>query len=205
MCRTNRNVVSNSILLAGLLLLSAAAWSKDHYFGAAGGEWGKLKTRATPDRAAVFVDGQFVGHADQFNGPGQELFLHPGEHEIRFSLTYYNDFSTRVNIQPNQTTVIRQNLDASTEQRPRPPFGTIKFRCTTLCKAAVLVNGRFLAHADEMNGPRQRMELERGTYKIELLQAGYQPFETTVTVEPNQTTWIEVNLVPDGSNIYTQR
>jgi hypothetical protein len=49
------------------------------------------------------------------------------------------------------------------------------------------------------------MELERGTYKIELLQAGYQPFETTVTVEPNQTTWIEVNLVPDGSNIYTQR
>ena len=42
------------------------------------------------------------------------------------------------------------------------------------------MNGRFIGHADEMNGPMKRMVLEPGTYKIELLQAGYQPVEDAV-------------------------
>ena len=31
---------------------------------------GELKIAATPERAAVFVDAQFAGHADEFNGHG---------------------------------------------------------------------------------------------------------------------------------------
>ena len=35
---------------------------------------GELKIAATPERAAVFVDAQFAGHADEFNGHGNVRF-----------------------------------------------------------------------------------------------------------------------------------
>ena len=199
-----RHILSSILLVTLVLLAPPLIQGKDHYFGT-GGEWGKLKTKVKPANAAVYVDGQYVGHADQFNGPWQELFLNPGEHEITFTVVYFQDYSTRVSIQANQTAVIERQLEPSGEQLPEPPLGIVKFRCDPMCKGAVLVNGRFIGHADEMNGPMQRMVIEPGTYKIELLQAGYQPVETTVTVEANQTSVVEAKIVSDGSGIYTQK
>ena len=38
----------------------------------------ELKIAATPSRAAVFVDGQYAGHADEFDGVGKAMLLTPG-------------------------------------------------------------------------------------------------------------------------------
>ncbi len=71
-----------------------------------------VKISGKPERAAVFVDKQFVGHIDQFNGPGQGMTLTPGKHEITVSLPGYQTFETEVTLQPRQKLKLKTNLMA---------------------------------------------------------------------------------------------
>ncbi len=70
----------------------------------------ELKIDADPARAAVFVDKQFVGHVDEFNGPGQALLLTPGEHQIRVALPGYAPFETTVQLRDHQKLKIETKL-----------------------------------------------------------------------------------------------
>lgn len=69
-----------------------------------------VKISGKPERAAVFVDKQFVGHIDQFNGPGQGMLLTPGKHEIKVSLPGYQAFETEVTLLPRQKLKLKTNL-----------------------------------------------------------------------------------------------
>src|SRR5712692_12024467 len=46
----------------------------------------EIKLSVTPDRAAVFVDEQFVGHAGEFGGVAKSLLIAPGHRKITISL-----------------------------------------------------------------------------------------------------------------------
>ena len=153
----------------------------------ASGQTGKLKTEIKPSEAAVWIDGKFVGHADRFNGPGQTLSLPAGDHDIRISLVYYQDYETKVTIEPNRTTVIKQQLGPSDEKRPGPPYAEGKLRCKPDVNAAVIVNGRFIGHCDQMNGPAQALLLWVGHHEIEVRLSGYKAFKTSVDVTESMT------------------
>jgi len=71
---------------------------------------GELKISATPDRAAVFVDEQFAGHVNEFNGAGKALLLTPGQHRVRIALPGYLPFQTVVDLQPYQKLKIETEL-----------------------------------------------------------------------------------------------
>ena len=71
---------------------------------------GELKISATPERAAVFVDAQFAGHADEFNGHGKAMLLTPGEHRVRIALPGYLPFETTVDLRPYQKLRIQTEL-----------------------------------------------------------------------------------------------
>lgn len=71
---------------------------------------GELKIAATPERAAVFVDQQFAGHADEFNGHGKAMLLTPGEHHVRVALPGYLPFETTVALRPYQKLKIQTEL-----------------------------------------------------------------------------------------------
>jgi hypothetical protein len=70
----------------------------------------ELKISATPARAAVFVDDQFTGHVDEFDGPGQAMLLTPGQHRIRIALPGYLPFDHIVDLRPNQKLKIQTAL-----------------------------------------------------------------------------------------------
>lgn len=70
----------------------------------------ELKIEATPDRAAVFVDEQFLGHVDEFGGVGKALLLIPGQHKIRIALPGYQPFETTVNLRDHQKMKIETQL-----------------------------------------------------------------------------------------------
>lgn len=70
----------------------------------------EVKISGQPERAAVFVDKQFVGHIDQFNGHGQGMLLTPGKHEIKVSLPGYQAFETEVTLLPRQKLKLKTNL-----------------------------------------------------------------------------------------------
>jgi hypothetical protein len=71
---------------------------------------GELKISATPTRAAVFVDDQFAGHVDEFEGMGKAMLLTPGQHHVRIALPGYLPFETVVDLRPHQKLKIETAL-----------------------------------------------------------------------------------------------
>jgi len=184
-----RPALYRKLFLAGACLaLLAAAPSMDagdKTVGSAANP-GILKTKVKPDDAGVWVDGEYVGHADRFSGPGENLFLSPGEHEIRFTMVYYQDHTEKVTIKAGEKTVIRQKLAPSDEKRPTGPFGKVKIHPAQALNAAVIVNGRHIGYADQINKIGQTLLLMPGKHEIELRYEGYKPYKTTIEVTANQ-------------------
>lgn len=71
---------------------------------------GELRISATPNRAAVFVDKQFAGHVDEFDGVGKAMLLTPGQHSVRLALPGYLPFETVVDLRPHQRLKIETTL-----------------------------------------------------------------------------------------------
>jgi PEGA domain len=64
----------------------------------------------TPNRAAVFVDGLFVGHVGEFGGVGKSLLVAPGHRKITISLSDYQTFNTKIDVVPNQNFQLKTDL-----------------------------------------------------------------------------------------------
>jgi PEGA domain len=69
-----------------------------------------LKLKIKPERAAVFLDGKFVGHAGDFGGAFKSMKISPGKHRIRVELPAYRTFETEVNLLANQESEIKTEL-----------------------------------------------------------------------------------------------
>ncbi len=69
-----------------------------------------VKISAYPSRAAVFVDGLYVGHVDEFNGVGRGMLVAPGVHRITIALPGYETFEAEISPQPKQKVEIKTNL-----------------------------------------------------------------------------------------------
>jgi hypothetical protein len=69
-----------------------------------------VKIVVNPNRAAVFVDGQFVGHVGEFDGAHQGMLVAPGTHKIKVALPGYQSFETEINAQPNQKVEVKTDL-----------------------------------------------------------------------------------------------
>lgn len=70
----------------------------------------EVKISVNPTRAAVFMDGQFVGHVGEFNIGGRALLVPPGKHRIRIALPGYESFEADINPQPDQKVKIKTDL-----------------------------------------------------------------------------------------------
>jgi hypothetical protein len=69
-----------------------------------------VKIAVSPSRAAVFVDGLFVGHVGEFEGMGRGMLVAPGTHQIRIALPGYQTFETDINPLANQKVEIKTDL-----------------------------------------------------------------------------------------------
>ena len=78
----------------------------------------EIKLEVTPDRAAVFVDGGYVGTPHDFAGLGRAMVIAPGKHQIRIALAGYRDFTTEVDLRPGQKMTIKTDLVAGNQPGP---------------------------------------------------------------------------------------
>jgi PEGA domain len=69
-----------------------------------------LQISGQPDRAAIFIDNQFVGYIDEFKGRWHGMLLTPGKHQIKIALPGYETFETEVDLQPHQKLKLKTNL-----------------------------------------------------------------------------------------------
>jgi len=69
-----------------------------------------IKITVNPSRAAVFVDGLFVGHVGEFEGAGRGMLVAPGTHRIKIALPGYQTFETDINPIADQKVEIKTDL-----------------------------------------------------------------------------------------------
>ena len=70
----------------------------------------ELKLTVNPNRAAVFLDDYYVGHAAEFGGAFHSMLLSPGKHRIKVELPGYRTFETEVNLLPRQKSKVETDL-----------------------------------------------------------------------------------------------
>jgi hypothetical protein len=78
----------------------------------------EVRLSIEPDRAAVFVDDQFAGHAHEFGGGGRAMLLGPGKHQIKITLPGYQSFETEIEVRANQKYEIKTQLPKGHESEP---------------------------------------------------------------------------------------
>jgi hypothetical protein len=72
----------------------------------------QLKVDVQPDRAAVFVDDKFLGHAGELGGKFHSMLLSPGTHRIKVELPGYQTFETDVTLVAGQKSEVKTTLAA---------------------------------------------------------------------------------------------
>ena len=70
----------------------------------------EVKLQVSPDRAAVFLDGGFVGNVHEFTGVGRAMLVSPGKHRIKIALPGYQTFETEITLLPKQKFKIETEL-----------------------------------------------------------------------------------------------
>jgi hypothetical protein len=79
-----------------------------------GYDFGGVRLKIRPRDAQVFVDGNYAGLVDDFDGSFQSLRLQQGGHKIEIHMPGFEDLELDVHVQPGKTITLDQDL------RPRP-------------------------------------------------------------------------------------
>jgi len=86
----------------------------------------KLKVTIQPGRAAVFMDGAYIGHASELGGATHSLSLSAGKHKIKVELPGYRTFETEITLIAGQKSEVKTELakgsieQASPDIKPTP-------------------------------------------------------------------------------------
>ena len=69
-----------------------------------------LKLTVHPNRAAVFLDDRYVGHAGEYGGKFHSMLIAAGKHRIKVELPGYRTFETEVNLLAGQKSEVKTDL-----------------------------------------------------------------------------------------------
>jgi hypothetical protein len=154
---------------------------------------GKTKAEKT---AGVWVDGQYVGFVSELKGDKKVLLL-PGEHTIFARQTGYLELTQKIVTEPGKKTILTITLEKDPKAQFSASNAQVKLKVTPE-RAAVFVDGQFAGTANQFQGVGRAMLIAPGKHHIKIGLVGYQPFETDVTLSPNQKFSIKTDLVEGG-------
>jgi hypothetical protein len=73
--------------------------------------FGRLRTVSDDKFAAVYVNGQFMGHADEFSNSSQGLLLNPGEYTVKIApVSGGQEHQEKIKIEVDKVTVVRSGM-----------------------------------------------------------------------------------------------
>ncbi|MEZ5355143.1 MAG: PEGA domain-containing protein [Bryobacteraceae bacterium] len=68
--------------------------------------FGSLRTVDSEKFSAVYINGKYMGHADEFNGGTQRLLLPPGDYDLKIVSTSGKTHEQKIKIEANQTVTV---------------------------------------------------------------------------------------------------
>jgi hypothetical protein len=78
----------------------------------------ELRLDIRPKRAAVYVDGTYMGHGSDFGGHFHSMLVRPGKHQLKVALDGYRSYETEINPTANQKSQLNIVLDRGGDPAP---------------------------------------------------------------------------------------
>jgi hypothetical protein len=149
------------------------------------------KTKIDRD-AGVWVDDQYLGYVKELKGDKKVMLL-PGKHHVVAKEAGYNDLEQDIVVEPNQVQSVDIHLaPVATAEVPKV---TSQLKLTIQpARAAVFVDNNYVGHAGELGGAVHSLELPPGKHHIKVELAGYQTFDTDVTLIAGQKFEVKTEL-----------
>lgn len=66
-------------------------------------EWARIDTDVSPEEAQIYLDGRYIGTADDFDGNPDYLYLKTGRYRIEFRLEGYETLTRQIEARPGMT------------------------------------------------------------------------------------------------------
>ncbi len=79
------------------------------------GRYAIVKTDVSPEEAQIYLDGKYIGAADDFDGRPDYLYLGPGKYHVEFRLPGYETLATDLDVTRGQ----RVRMDQKLKLQPR--------------------------------------------------------------------------------------
>jgi hypothetical protein len=150
---------------------------------------GKSKVEKT---SGVWVDGQYVGYLKELKG-SKKVMLLPGDHEISVRQAGYQDFTRHITVHPGE----KQVIEVAMEKAPTGPEPQVTAEVkisVNPSRAAVFVDGQFMGHVGEFQGPGRGLLVAPGEHKIKIALPGYKWFESDINPIANQKVEVKTDL-----------
>jgi hypothetical protein len=149
---------------------------------------------AKPEKTAgVWIDGQYVGYVEELRDDKKVMLL-PGQHEISFRQTGYLEGTQTYVVEPGKKLIITVRLNKDPKAQFATTTSEIKLKVTPE-RAAVFVDGDFVGYAKQFSGMGRGMLVSPGDHHLKIALAGYQEFNTEVTLLPKQKITVKTDLV----------
>ena len=146
--------------------------------------------------SGVWVDGQYIGYLSELKG-SKKLLLLPGEHAVTVRQGGYLDFTETVTVRAGEKQSIAVKMDKDTRVTLPKVTAEIKLEVKPN-RAAVIVDGVFVGHIAEFEGPGKALLVAPGKHKIKISLPGYHDFETEIDLIANQKSTVKTDMVAGG-------
>ena len=159
-----------------------------------------LKLNISPDQARVYLDGKYIGVADDWDDSGGGALLTfniEGRHRLRLTYPERADFIVEVTIAGSATqekVEIDQKLEKGTPEGPSGPEGKVRrpnYRTVGAARfvvdppqAVIEVNGKYRGPASAY-GDQDLILGEMAVYDVRLTAVGYEPKALRILVAPS--------------------
>ncbi len=184
---------------------------------------GALDLKVRPKDTEVYVDGQYVGLARQYDGFPGHLWLERGVYEVAFyrpgfetqsrTVKILTDLILDMDIEMREGEAVKPEMrlepygreEEEDEYVRRAPAGREKASAVTQSRmhldvepgnAAVYLDGNLLGTGDELGGLRAGLILSAGAHTLEVSQEGFETVERRIFVEPGEEVELEFELKP---------
>lgn len=140
---------------------------------------GSISVRSSPSNAVVYIDDVYVGTT-----PVTQSGYSQGYHNVRITKSGYQEWASSVYVYSGSTAT------ASATLIPIESYGSI-YVSSTPSGASVYLDGSYMGIS-----PKTISSVTKGGHTLRLEKAGYNTWESSVTVNPGQTSYVYPTLQP---------
>lgn len=151
--------------------------------------------------SGVWIDRQYLGYLKELKGDKKILLL-PGEHDIVIRQDGYEDFQTRLTVQPAEKQVVAVRMVKDLRFKMPSVFSEVKLAVNPN-RAAVFVDDLFVGHASEFDGMVHSLLVAPGHRKITISLPGYQTFQTEMDLAAKQKFKLKTELLKSAASVAT--